>query len=224
MSLGLFNPRKVHKEAQDESLARGFLYPTVVVTRLLQHYTVCSQILLVVSICRDISILNSFDNDPCNNDLKIITCIIQTNLFVLYHFFIYFGPEFLTHIENFPSIEYLKSVVSWKPPINALDRAIVWTILKIQHVLAPLHYWIYFSNTDPKIISYNGHLRRDTNILFFIYGLWNFWCWYVQGVPPYPIQSIVYEKSERSILGASLFYIFCILVLNICHEVFDYLV
>lgn len=203
----IVNKKTIHEKTEEYALQNKWSIPLIVFVRIMQYYTVWCQLLLLVSLYYD------------KKELVVIVHVLMTNLFLLYHSIrIFFGILNLTYIENFPNVSFLKNVTSWKIPKNRAEL-IVWSIQNIQHLLGPLYYWIegHFYGS----IEHDNMLLFEINVIYFVYGLFNFFCWYVNGIPTYPIQKKVYDKG---LLYAILFYTGCQCLLNIsvilCEYVF----
>jgi hypothetical protein len=203
--MGLFKPKKTNIKSEEYSIRNGHSKFIIILVRIFQYYTVFSHIFLISALCTN------------KQELFVVAHIYQSTLFVLYYGLIWVDVEYLAHIENFPNRKFLQSIVSWYPPLK-FPEIFMWIMLNTQHLFAPLYIWIesYFYST----IVHDGSLLIEINALFVLYGFWNFYCWYVQGFPVYPIQKFVYDKGLEY---AVLFYITCIIILNTVAIGCDYL-
>ncbi len=207
MSMVITKPRPVSKNAEKYALDNGWSKSIVVLTRATQHYTIISQIFLIASLLTN------------KKELVILTHILQTALFILYYGIVFHDVKYLTYVENFPNVEYLQRIVSFKPPIHSEDKTemFAWITLNTQHLLAPIYFWTegYLYQT----IKHDNSLILEVNTIFILYGLWNFFCWHVQGTAPYPIQKILYDKH---IVYAFMFYANCLGVVNVSAMLCNY--
>ncbi len=203
--MSLYRPKKTSIKSTEYSLSQGYSMPVIIIVRVFQYYTTVSQILLIAALYSH------------KEELYTVTHIFQSTLFVIYYGIVWHNVELLAHVENFPNREFLQRVVSWKPPLKFPD-IFVWTMLNTQHLLAPLYIWVeaYFYDT----IEHDNSLIIEINALFIMYGFWNFFCWYVQGYPVYPIQKIMYDKGLEY---AVLFYVSCLVILNTTAIICDFL-
>lgn len=207
ISMNLTKPRQIARVSETYALDKGWGINIILLTRITQYYTILSQLLLIVSLLCD------------KKELVVLAHIYQTCLFLLYYGIVYFDVGHITYVENFPNVEYIKRVVAFTPPIYSKDKTemIAWATLNTQHLLAPLYFWV--EGYLFKSIKHDNSLIMEVNIIFILYGLWNFFCWHVQGVPAYPIQKKVYDKS---IVSAIMFYASCLGILNVSAMLCNY--
>jgi hypothetical protein len=206
----LFNKRYINKITEEYALKNGHSKSKMYIVRIFQHYTIWSQLFLIMALYFN------------KRELEMIAHILQTNLFILYTIIRFYDVSLLTYEENFPSIEFLQRATSWKFPLYEIYKkeytiVFVWLIQNTQHLLAPLHYWVehYFY----KSVEHDNSLLFEINVLFMCYAIWNFYYWYVCGIPVYPIQIKIYKKGP---LVTILFYTSCLLLLNISAIICDY--
>lgn len=209
--MSLVYPSYVSRITDNYAKEQGYSKIIIMLTKVLQHYTVWSHICIILALI-------------CNKrELEMVAHILQTNLFLLYYIIRWFDIGYLTYVDNYPSLEYLHKATSWKFPLQDFKNKNygllgLWIVQNTKHLLAPLHFWV--EHLIFNSIEHDNSLLLEINMLFICYGLWNFYCWHVRGLPVYPIQKVVKDKG---LLSSVLFYTSCIVLLNISALVCDYL-
>jgi hypothetical protein len=158
--------REHYRDPELQALNRGFSKAIIVTTRSFQHLTVYAKLILILYLLTEIQALG-----PVAHFLEIF-------VFVCYHSIVTYDPKLLTH-----DITVSKKVTGFWPPMD--KHIFPWIGLHIQHTLCPLHAMLM-----------PGVVYDQTGILsLFVasvgYVCWNYYCWYVQGIPVYPFQMIL---------------------------------
>lgn len=112
-----------------------------------------------------------------HEELASAAVTIETLVFLLYHGISWFNPSLL----SYESPELTKAVTGWRCP--SFPYSLVWFALHIQHTYSPIVTWLTFTKT-----RYSLHWLA-------LYVVWNHFCWWIQDVPSYPIQSDLYRLS-----------------------------
>ena len=166
----IYRPKLSQIRALNYGLKNGWSKPFLIFIRVTQHFTIFSQLLLIISLFTGL------------NEIVCSAQILETLVLILYHTMIQ-RPTLLAYHEEF-EYNILDIVTSYKIP-NPRQRFklfILWTMLQIQHTMGPLHLFLF--KRHKHIETY---ISPATYLLAF-YGLWSFFCWYVQGHPVYPFQ------------------------------------
>jgi hypothetical protein len=198
------------------ALDRGFHSFTIFLTRAIQHYTICSAVLLIFTLSQILLYENSLWFVPY---LASITHGIQTSVGILYHSFIWHDPFHLFPRLNFPKEpdRVVKMLTSWIPPVKEkVSTQVLWLVLHIQHTFAPLHMWIEVYLRAPWTKRIDFAIEMEIAIvsgLLVVYMLWNTYCWYVRGEPAYPIQ---HKMLSKGVQHSVWFYMYCFVVVLLC--------
>ncbi len=166
------NPFSFQKEASKNAKKRGFNSMIVTITRSCPYLTLYTQFWIIVAM---------YNLTPVS---MFIGQSLSWCVFILYHGINFIDPM---HLAYHPE-EFVKEVVSWKPPINtqtSFKNIVVWFGLHLQHTIFPfyLHYLTYVYNID---YTKNIYAVFCTFNIMIFYTIWHMFCWYVQGIPAYP--------------------------------------
>jgi hypothetical protein len=155
----------------------------------LQHLTVCSLGLLVVYLI--LMVTGGAGADAAAAQLVAVLMPLQTVVGVLYWSLVLHDPWLLFPRENFPQQPEVAADVIRRltrvPTLRNPQLLFFWMLMHEQHTLAPAHLWLEAgAGLLPKPASSVMSECACATIVGFSYLAWNFSCWHMRGVAPYP--------------------------------------
>jgi hypothetical protein len=187
----VINPYPFQKQATDNARQRGWNEYMIIITRSCPYLTLYTQFWIILAM---------YNMTP-------ITMFIAQSLswfvFCVYHGINYIDTK---HLAYHPE-EFVKEVVSWKPPKGPL--VVVWFGLHWQHTIFPfyLHYLTYKHEID---YSNNIYAVLCSFGVMAFYLVWHLFCWKVQGIAAYP-----FLNSLRRMSNEILFYCVSFVVITV---------
>jgi len=165
----IIRPKLSQIKALKYGTDRGFPVSLIIFVRITQHFTLYSQLLLIIALFTG------------HNEIAASAQILETVVLLLYHIMIQ-RPTLLAYYEDFDK-NVLDIVTSYTSP-QEKKYFILWLGLHIQHTIAPLHLFIFKRHIHLK----NDQYIATSTYLLILYGIWSFFCWFIQGHPVYPFQ------------------------------------
>jgi hypothetical protein len=172
------NPFPFQKEAAIDAVDRGWSDTLILVTRSCPYLTLYTQFWIIVAL---------YYMTPTT---MFIAQTLSWFVFCVYHGINYIDKKHLAY----HSEEFVKKVVSWKPPKWPL--VIVWFGLHWQHTIFPfyLHYLTYKYDIDYTNSFYA--VMCSFGVMAF-YLVWHTFCWKVQGIAAYPFLNRLRQISHE---------------------------
>lgn len=197
----VINPTVYQDLCTLNALKNGYPMPIIILTRATQFYTLFSQLGLIVGLYFE------------HREFVCTALVLQTNMFLLYHVFMYIDPSLLSYEDR----DLLENVV-YIHKIPRDKNIILWTCLQLQHTYCPIYAWYYVITNN---IYHNiTDIYLSISMIVF-YSVWNYLCWTVQGLPAYPIQTLLYKKSHALYLSV---VFACIITGSVVALVIDYFI
>jgi hypothetical protein len=163
-----FRPTPALRTAERSALERGWSMPVIRFTRSFQYLTNYAKGWLIYAI------FSGSERASC------IALALGTTVAILYYGLLMFDRALIVHPEN---MDIARRILGPLPPPD-LGLAITWIGLHFQHIACPSYLWIRGGfQCNPSNIT-------DSAVVVLVYIVWNHACWRVQGMAPYPAQSI----------------------------------
>lgn len=156
-------------ECAKDARLRGWSEGWIVLTRVTQHFTNFSLLILI------------FAHMTGERELAAVASVLELIVFIVYHILCRFDKTLLTYHDA----GLAEQIMGLSPPMNL--NLFPWLVLHLQHTIAPFTLWGSVTHLPEDVFLATAAL--------LLYAAWNSFCERVQGRPAYPIQERLYKRS-----------------------------